>query len=303
MKGKEKIMGLFLGIFLAFIFGLSVQAAEFTNPQYLIETKDLMAKMGQPDTVVVDVRIPEAYELGHIKGAINIPVKLTQGTVKGVKEMMLPTADLEKLLGAKGISSDSYVVLYDENVQDYSTLFFWTLDALSHKKMSVLNGGISKWAKEGLPIATEETKLPPAKYTAQYDPSKVATLEDVKKSLGKKEVILVDTREPKEFTGETPGRDVGRGGHLPGAVLIDWVNNSATKDGFKVYKNADELLSMYEKAKVTKDKEVIVFCRTGLRCTNTNFVLKLLGYPKVKSYDGSMIEWSNIPELPVEKGK
>ncbi len=303
MKGKEKIMGLFLGIFLAFIFGLSVQAAEFTNPQYLIETKDLMAKMGQPGLVIVDVRIPEAYELGHIKGAINIPVKLTQGTVKGVKEMMLPVADLEKLLGSKGISLESFVVLYDENVQDYSTLFFWTLDALNHKKMAVLNGGISKWAKEGLPVSTEETKLPPTKYTAQFDPSKVATLEDVKKSLGKKEVVLMDTRAPKEFTGETPGRDVGRGGHLPGAVNLDWVTHSTTKDGFKVYKSADELLSMYEKAKVTKDKEVIVYCRTGLRCTNNYFVLKLLGYPKVRSYDGSMIEWSNIPDLPLEKGK
>jgi len=302
MKGK--FIFLVIGFFLLSAPNLSVQAAGFANPQYLIETKDLIAKMGQPDLVIVDVRIPEAYELGHIKGAINISVKLTQGTVKGVKENMLSAPDLEKLLGSKGVSPESFVVLYDENVQDYSTLFFWTLDALGHKKVAVLNGGISKWAKEGLPVSTEETKLPPVKYTAQFDPSKVATLEDVKKSLGQKEIVLVDTRGPKEFTGETPGRDVGRGGgHLPGAVNIDWVTHSATKDGFKVYKSADELLSMYEKAKVTKDKEVIVYCRTGLRCTNTYLVLKLLGYPKVRSYDGSLIEWSNIPDLLLEKGK
>ena len=303
MKGKGKAIGLLVGVCLAWFAGLSVNAAEFVNPQFLIETKNLVTQMGQPDLVIVDVRAPEAYELGHIKGAINIPVKSTQGTVKGVKEMMLPAADLEKLLGSKGLSSDAYVVLYDENVQDYSTLFFWTLDALGHKKMAVLNGGISKWAKEGLPVVAEETKLAPTKYTAQFDPSKVATREDVKKSLGKKEVVLVDTRSPKEFSGETPGRDVGRGGHLAGAVNLDWVTHATTKDGFKVYKSADELLSMYEKAKVTKDKEVLVYCRTGLRCTNTYFVLKLLGYPNVKSYDASMIEWSNIPDLPVETGK
>lgn len=303
MKGKGKVIGLLLGVYLAWSAGLSVNAAVFVNPQYLIDSKTLTAKMGQPDLAIVDVRAPEAYELGHIKGAINIPVRLTQGTIKGIKEMMLPAADLEKLLGSKGISSDAFVVLYDENVQDYSTLFFWTLDVLGHKKMAVLDGGISKWAKEGLPVVAEETRLVPTKYAAQYDPSKVATLEDVKKSLGRKEVVLVDTRAPKEFTGETPGRDVGRGGHLKGAVNLDWVNHSTTKDGFKVYKSAAELLSMYENAKVTKDTEILVYCRTGLRCTNTYFVLKLLGYPNVKSYDASMIEWSNIPDLPVETGK
>jgi thiosulfate/3-mercaptopyruvate sulfurtransferase len=303
MKRKGKVIGLILGVTWAWFAGLNVNAAQFVNPQYLIDSKTLTAKMGQPDLVIVDVRAPEAYELGHIKGATNIPVKSTQGTVKGVKEMMRPVAELEKLLGSKGVSSDAYVVLYDENVQDYSTLFFWTLDALGHKKMAVLDGGISKWAKEGLPVVSEETRLAPTKYTAQYDPSKVATLEEVKKSLERKEVVLVDTRAPKEFTGETPGRDVGRGGHLKGAVNLDWTNHATTKDGFKVYKSADELLSMYENAKVTKDKEVLVYCRTGLRCTNTYFVLKLLGYPKVKSYDASMIEWSNIPDLPVETGK
>lgn len=300
---KRKVGVMVLGIFSILAVSLSLQAAEFVNSQYLIETKDLMAKMSQPDLVIVDVRIPEAYELGHIKGAINISVKLTQGTVKGVKEMMLPMADLEKLLSSKGISPDSYVVLYDENVQDFSTLFFWTLDMLGHKKMAVLNGGLSKWAKEGLPISTEETKLPPAKYAAQYDPSKLATIEDVKKAIGKKEITLVDTRSPKEHAGETPGTAVARAGRIPSAVGIDWVNNSATKGGFKVYKSADELLPMYEKAGVTKEKEVIVYCRTGLRSTNAYFVLKLLGYPKIRNYDGSMIEWGNISDTPLEKGK
>jgi len=292
-----------LGIFSIMALSLSLQAAEFVNPQYLMETKDLMAKMGQPDLIIVDVRIPEAYELGHIKGAINISVKLTQGTVKGVKEMMLPVADLEKLLGSKGIGPESFVVLYDENVQDFSTLFFWTLDVLGHKKMAVLNGGVSKWAKEGLPISTEETKLPPAKYTAQYDPSKLATIEDVKKAIGKKEIGLVDARSPKEYAGETPGTAVARAGRIPGAVGIDWVNNSTTKGGFKVYKNGDELTAMYEKGGMTKDKEIIVYCRTGLRSTNTYFALKLLGYPKLRNYDGSMIEWGNISDTPLEAGK
>ncbi|MEW6374489.1 MAG: rhodanese-like domain-containing protein [Thermodesulfobacteriota bacterium] len=125
----------------------------------------------------------------------------------------------------------------------------------------------------------------------------------MKKAIGKKEIFLVDSRSPKEYKGETPGTAVARAGRIPGAVGIDWVNNSATKGGFKVYKSADELMAMYEKEKVTKDKEIIVYCRTGLRSTNTYFVLKLLGYPKLRNYDGSMIEWGNLSDTPLETGK
>ncbi len=138
-------------------------------------------------------------------------------------------------------------------------------------------------------------------YRARPDLSKLATREYVKDCLGMANVALIDCRSPREYTGEIASREVMRAGCIPGAIGIDWVNNLTTRDGFKVLKSADELLSMYEKAGVTRDKEIIAYCRTGMRSSNTYFVLRLLGYPRVRNYDGSMIEWGNIPEMPLEK--
>jgi thiosulfate/3-mercaptopyruvate sulfurtransferase len=302
MKARLMIIGILVGVFTLLGPAVSVYAAEFAHPEYLVETNDLAAKLGEPNLVVVDVRKAEDYADGHVKGAISLPIGLTKGTVKDVKEMMLPTEKLEELLGSKGISPDSYVVIYDEDLGEPASRLFWTLDVLGHKKMSILNGGSTKWAKEGKPLSTEATVLPPAKYAAKPDVSKVATIEEVKEVVGKKkQAVLLDNRSEKEYTGEVPSREVTRAGHIPDAIGIDWVNNLATKGGFKVLKSADELVPQYEKQGVTKDKEIIVYCRTGSRSSNTYFVLKLLGYPKVKNYDGSMMEWGNIADLPLVK--
>ena len=302
MKARLMIIGILVGVVTVLGPAVSVYAAEFAHPEYLIETNDLAAKLGQPNLVVVDARKAEDYADGHVKGAVSLPIGLTKGTVKGVKDMMLPTEKLEELLGSKGISPDSYVVIYDEDFNEPASRLFWTLDVLGHKKMSILNGGSTKWAKEGKPLSTEPTVLPQVKYAAKPDISKVATIDEVKDVVDKKKpALLLDNRSEKEYTGEVLSRDVARAGHIPGAIWMDWLNNLTTKGGFKVLKSADELLPQYEKLGVTKDKEIIVSCRTGFRSANTYYVLKLLGYPKVKDYDGRTMEWGNIPDLPLVK--
>ena len=303
MKRRSVLIpSIFLSIIvLSFLLTPNLKAATYANPQYLMETETLAKQLGKKGLIAVDTRAPELYREGHIKGAINLPKRLLTGMVGGVKDMILPVKELEKVIGSRGISPQNHLVFYEERTGNLATQHFWIFDTLGHKKISILNGGITKWAREKRPIDTVEKKLPPVTYKAKYDVSRVATLEEVNNSLGKKDVVLVDCRTEDEYKGRVPSREVTRAGRIPKAICINWVNNITTKDGFKVLKSADELLSLYEKAGVTRNKEVITYCKDSSRSSNTYFVLRLLGYPKVSNYDGSMMEWGNIRDLPIEK--
>jgi len=130
-------------------------------------------------------------------------------------------------------------------------------------------------------------------------------MNQVRKAMEQRNVILVDVRSQDEYTGKIlapPGlpETCQRGGHIPGAKNIPWAQ-ACNEDG--TFKTADELEALYTSKGVTADKPVIAYCRIGERSSHTWFVLKeLLGYPNVANYDGSWTEWGNVVAAPVEKG-
>ncbi len=124
-------------------------------------------------------------------------------------------------------------------------------------------------------------------------------------SLGRQEVALVDVRSPGEYSGalvaptNLPQEGAQRGGHIPGAANIPW-GMAVREDG--TFKSPEELQALYEGQGITPDKEVIAYCRIGERSSHTWFVLTyLLGYPKVRNYDGSWTEWGSLIGAPIEK--
>jgi thiosulfate/3-mercaptopyruvate sulfurtransferase len=126
------------------------------------------------------------------------------------------------------------------------------------------------------------------------------------KLLGRKNAALVDVRSPKEYSGELlapenqPQEGAQRGGHIPGAVNQPW-GGAVREDG--TFKSVEELRDIYEGKGVTAEKDVVAYCRIGERSAHTWFVLKyLLGYPKVRNYDGSWTEWGSLVGAPIEKG-
>ena len=115
------------------------------------------------------------------------------------------------------------------------------------------------------------------------------------------DVVLLDVRSLEEYTGEKVSSGAGRGGRIPGAVHVFFRDALDAKGSFKP---VSELKALYESVGATPDKEIIIYCMRAHRASHTMFVLKeLLGYPHLKLYDGSWIEWSNVPELPIETGK
>ena len=106
-------------------------------------------------------------------------------------------------------------------------------------------------------------------------------------------VKLVDSRSQPEFQG-TIAR-AARGGHIPGAMNIDWVLNIEDHS----FKEKEQLNRMY--SIIPKNSEIITYCQGGYRAANTFVVLKMLGYKNVRMYLGSWGEWGNKLNLPVEQ--
>jgi len=173
-------------------------------------------------------------------------------------------------------------------------------------KVVLMNGGRKKWIAEDKDIAKEAPSYPKASLKADGPNEEIRTyLDYVRKSLNRKDKVLVDVRSPAEFTGEItappeyPNEHAQRGGHIPGAVNIPW-SQAVKEDG--TFKSAEDLSKLYQSKGVTPDKEVVTYCRIGERSSFSWFVLKyLLGYSNVKNYDGSWTEWGNMVRNPIEK--
>ena len=281
-------------------WGDQAKTKGYPNAALLAATQELADHTGDHDVRVVDARPPDRYAAGHIPGAVNLPVAEITRTLNGVPGMLAPVEEVAQALGARGVTRETHVVIYDDFGGDQATRLFWALDHLGHPRLSVLQGGFLLWQREGRPIVRETPPLAPARYRATPDPTRLADLAWVRARLGERAVVLVDARSPEEFDGEVPGKDVARPGHIPGAVNVDWVRNLTATEP-RQFKDAADLARLYRRAGVTPDREVVVYCRTGARASHTYFTLRLLGYPNVRVYDGSFVEWAADPRLPVAR--
>jgi len=212
-----------------------------------------------------------------------------------------------KSFGKSGIGKDTTVVLYGDNNNWFAAYALWQLKYFGHRDVRLMNGGRKKWELEGRPLTIDVPKVTPTAYQASApDESVRARRELIFDTLDKHNRYLVDVRSPDEFTGKViapPGMSetAQRGGHIPGAASVPWAK-AANEDG--TFKSYDELVKLYEGAGVRPDREAIAYCRIGERSSHTWFVLKyLLGFDKVRNYDGSWTEWGNLVDAPIEKGE
>jgi len=278
---------------------------KYAYPEYVVDTEWVAQHLDDPD-----VRIVESdedyllYETGHIPGAVKVDWFTT--LQHPVRRDFLTREEFEQLCCTLGISNDTTIVFYGDKSNWFATYALWLFRYYGHEKLKILNGGRTKWEQEGRPMTKDVPKYPRTVYKAKEPDANVrAFREDVFAHLNQ-QGPLVDVRSPKEYSGELlhmpnyPQEGAQRGGHIPGAVNIPW--SQAVNEADSTFKSPEELRKLYEEKGITPDKEVIAYCRIGERSSHTWFVLTyLLGYPRVKNYDGSWTEWGNLVGAPIEK--
>ena len=280
--------------------------AEYANPNVVVSTDWVAENLDNPGVRLVEVDVDtEAYATGHIPGAVgwNWTTQLEAQVQRDIPSQ----EDWQELLRASGISSDTKIVLYGDNNNWFATFAYWLARMFGHEDAVIVNGGRKKWELEGRPLVTDVPAVERTDYQAgSLDEGRRALYDDVREHIRQAGAALVDVRSPAEFTGEIiapPGlpETAQRAGRIPGATNVPWLSAVNEEDG--TFKSADELREVYEGKGMTADRDIVVYCRIGERSSHSWFVLsELLGYDKVRNYDGSWTEWGNIIRAPIAKG-
>jgi len=269
----------------------------YARPELLVDVEWLKSHIDDPSVRMVDTRPPQRYAAGHIKGAVNALVARLDDPSNPVRSMPLPPERYATYIGNLGIGNDDQVVIYDEQGLLSSARLFWVMDYYGHDKLSILDGGYAEWAQSGGETTTDIPQPTLKQYSAKSNPDKIALKSNIQEGLGKPGIGFLDVRSAAEYKGEMV--QAMKGGHIPGAVNIEWATALAPGQ-VPSFKPGAELEDMYSKAGISKDKEVVTYCQGGVRAAHSYFVLRLLGYDKVKNYTGSWGEWGNDPSTPVE---
>ena len=279
---------------------------QYAHPEMLVSTDWVADHLDDPDVVVVesdeDVLL---YDTGHVPGAIKIDWHMDLNDAL-VRDYLTGEAFAE-LMAKNGITRDHTVVFYGDNFNWWAAYALWVFSLFGHPDVRLMDGGRQKWIAEERPLTTDVPERKRTEYPVveRQDASIRAFRDDVMKHIGGGGK-LVDVRSPEEYTGELlhmpnyPQEGSLRGGHIPGAANVPW-KRAANDDG--TFRSVDELETIYKnEVGLEHDDDVVAYCRIGERSSHTWFVLHhLLGYPKVRNYDGSWTEWGNMVRAPIEK--
>ncbi len=276
----------------------------YASDRVLVDTDWAIAHLNDPSVRFVEVDVDTtAYSQGHLPGAVGWD--WTSQLSDGVRRDLAGPEAFAALLSASGIRPETTVVVYGDNNNWFAAFAYWQLKLFGHADVRILDGGRRFWLDQGLPITLDEPAIAGTAYVpGAPDPSLRAFRDDILARLGDTELALVDVRSPAEFNGEViapPGMSetAQRAGHIPGAASIPWAQ-TVREDGR--FKSADELRTLYAAKGVTPDRDIIAYCRIGERSSHSWFVLhELLGYRRVRNYDGSWTEWGSMVGVPIEK--
>lgn len=293
---------------------------EWATSPYLwsVDTVRQLFESDGGQLVLLEVNKEEKYlKEGHLPGALRIwRPDYTVEDAETYGGLRASRKQMAALLGRLGIAPDSRILLYDSKGNVDALRVWWLLQMYGHTQAYIMNGGKSCWQQQEYPLEYEPVPAPRAvayRFARPENPQHFAGLEDVLEALRDTSIILLDTREPEEYAGAPfvrkgqvvpwkPGAFIN--GRIPGAVHLNW-SDAVDLHGDHCFKRLADLKYNFKQAGLTPDKTIITYCQSGVRSAHTTFVLtELLGYPDVRNYDGSWIEWSYMHtmegKVPIE---
>ncbi|SHM28973.1 rhodanese-like domain-containing protein [Phytopseudomonas punonensis] len=268
----------------------------FAELPLVIEPADLAARLEAPELILVDLSSQQRYLAGHIPGARFVDGKRTQASAPVAPGLLPDKAQLEKLFGELGHRADATYVVYDDEGGGWAGRFIWLLDVIGHSHYHFLNGGLTAWEAEGLPLSQQapEPENAPVSLTLSDEPT--ASASYLQSRLGADDLAIWDARSAEEYRGEKV--QAARGGHIPGAIHFEW---TAGMDASRALRIREDIAEQLNRLGLSADKEIITHCQSHRRSGFTYLVAKALGYPRVKAYAGSWGEWGNLSDTPVER--
>jgi len=286
---------------------IPIEQRGYAVPDVLVSTEWVAKHKGD-----ANVRLVESnedlllYETGHVPGAVKID--WVNDLNDQIRRDYLDRDHFQKLLRAKGINQDTTVVFYGDKNNWWATYAFWVFRLFGVERLKIMDGGRARWQEEGRDLVTDLPRYPEGNITvSDRDDTRIRAFRDQVQTHIKSRLPLVDVRSPEEFRGERlhmpdyPNEGALRGGHIPGAKSVPW--GRAITPETHTFRPATELKRIYlEENGLKPDDDVVAYCRIGERSSHTWFVLTyLLGFKKVRNYDGSWTEWGNLVGVPIEK--
>ncbi len=277
----------------------------YAHPEVLKDTDWVAAHLKDPKVVLLESNEdPSLYEVGHIPGAVEL--NWMRDLNDEVVRDFVSREKLTELFRLLGIENESTIVLYGDKNNWWACYAFWVLQLMGVQNLHVMDGGRQKWLEEGREITREPFMSQRSDYKLPEPPvQNIRALRDEVLCHTQAGLPLVDVRSPAEYWGELlhmpdyPQEGSLRGGHIPHAKNIPWARAANTNGTFK---SASELRDIYEgEQEFSATDDIITYCRIGERSSHTWFVLTyLLGYERVRNYDGSWTEWGNAVGVPIE---
>jgi thiosulfate/3-mercaptopyruvate sulfurtransferase len=285
MMNFDTVRAAAAALVLATLASSPTQAEGYANSHLLITTIQLADMLGDKNVRVIDVRPKADYDAGHIPGAIHLGADDVIDPTSHVPGARLPDMKLAQMLGERGIDKDTKVVLYDDKGGFHAARLFWMLEYFGHRKVGILNGGIPKWIADGRQLSLEDPRARRAEFTLTLTSHRAADADWLLERRDDPNVTVIDVRPPQLYEK----------GHIPWAKSIPWALN-LEKDG--TMKPAGALRAHFASFGVVPERNIAIHCTDGKAASHSYFTLRLLGYPRVRTYDRSWSEWGMADELP-----